>query len=253
MMGLLKAYFGERVLQSVGRVRRPPAASWPRRPSRRVQSGGDWQRLAALALLAAADQDEAARDRRPNGRRREARRLAAGRRLPDPVGRPRRQGVRAAALAALRGHNAARKKHRPETIGARTRATPRRCPTVSSAGQFRRRLLYVSFRPRRNADRSQAAARASRPSTSARWSADADPEVAASAGYLLALLGEPDGMPPLLRYWREHAESPSDWDRLGRIGQSPSPTIRNTSPCCGRSTTSSTSTTRASSTGRSAS
>jgi len=28
------------------------------------------------------------------------------------------------------------------------------------------------------------------------------------------LLGEPDGMEPLLKYWRENRKSSSDWDKL---------------------------------------
>ncbi len=43
---------------------------------------------------------------------------------------------------------------------------------------------------------------------------DSDAEVAACAGYLLVLLGESDGMEPLLRYWRQHAESRDEWSKL---------------------------------------
>jgi hypothetical protein len=35
--------------------------------------------------------------------------------------------------------------------------------------------------------------------------ADADPQVAAYAGYVLSLLGEPEGLEPLLKYWRERS------------------------------------------------
>jgi HEAT repeat protein/thiol-disulfide isomerase/thioredoxin len=42
---------------------------------------------------------------------------------------------------------------------------------------------------------------------------DSDPEVAATAGYLLALLGEPDGMDALIRYWRQHSENYSEWNK----------------------------------------
>ncbi|HEV3257074.1 MAG TPA: HEAT repeat domain-containing protein [Gemmataceae bacterium] len=43
---------------------------------------------------------------------------------------------------------------------------------------------------------------------------DRDPEVAACAGYLLAVLGEPNGLEPLVRYWRAHARQHSSWVRL---------------------------------------
>jgi HEAT repeat protein len=46
--------------------------------------------------------------------------------------------------------------------------------------------------------------------------ADADPQVAAYAGYVLALLGEPEGLEPLLKYWRERSLKKPDaaTDRL---------------------------------------
>jgi hypothetical protein len=42
---------------------------------------------------------------------------------------------------------------------------------------------------------------------------DKDPEIAARAGYLLALLGEADGMDALVNYWRAH-EADSNAQRL---------------------------------------
>jgi HEAT repeat protein len=44
--------------------------------------------------------------------------------------------------------------------------------------------------------------------------ADTDPITAAGAGYLLALLGDPAGLPALVRYWREWARDDGDWVRL---------------------------------------
>jgi HEAT repeat protein len=41
-----------------------------------------------------------------------------------------------------------------------------------------------------------------------------DPRTAALAGYLLALLDRDEGLPPLLRYWEEHARDNPDWMRL---------------------------------------
>ncbi len=43
---------------------------------------------------------------------------------------------------------------------------------------------------------------------------DSDPEVAASAGYLLALFGEPDGMEALLKYWKGQPKKYNQWSRL---------------------------------------
>ena len=67
---------------------------------------------------------------------------------------------------------------------------------------------------------------------------DANAEVAACAGYLMALLGDPAGMEPLVQYWRQHGEtraSGKNWS----IGRLPSATIRSIFPCCGKSTASS--------------
>src|SRR5207245_9261766 len=41
-----------------------------------------------------------------------------------------------------------------------------------------------------------------------------DSKVAAQAGYLLALLGRPEGLPSLLAYWRNRAANDPDWMRL---------------------------------------
>lgn len=41
-----------------------------------------------------------------------------------------------------------------------------------------------------------------------------DPHVAAQAGYLLALLGEPEGLPPLMAYWQNAAQREPAWSRL---------------------------------------
>jgi Cytochrome c554 and c-prime len=43
---------------------------------------------------------------------------------------------------------------------------------------------------------------------------DSNAEVAACAGYLMALLGDADRMEPLLQYWRRHGESSSEWRKL---------------------------------------
>src|SRR5262249_33638230 len=43
---------------------------------------------------------------------------------------------------------------------------------------------------------------------------DAHPRTAACAGYLLTLLEEPDGLGPLVSYWREYARADHEWQRL---------------------------------------
>jgi hypothetical protein len=43
---------------------------------------------------------------------------------------------------------------------------------------------------------------------------DANPRMAAQAGYLLALMKESDGLEPLVRYWRDHARTDDTWMRL---------------------------------------
>jgi hypothetical protein len=39
---------------------------------------------------------------------------------------------------------------------------------------------------------------------------DADPQVAACAGYILALFGEPEGLEPVMKYWRERSLNKPD-------------------------------------------
>ena len=43
---------------------------------------------------------------------------------------------------------------------------------------------------------------------------DPDPELAAYAGYVLALLGQTDGLPPLLAQWRSRRDQAALWDSL---------------------------------------
>jgi hypothetical protein len=43
---------------------------------------------------------------------------------------------------------------------------------------------------------------------------DPDFEVAAGAGYLLSVLGEPDGIEPLLKYWRRQQKSDTESSKL---------------------------------------
>ena len=42
----------------------------------------------------------------------------------------------------------------------------------------------------------------------------AEPDVAACAGYLLVLLGDADGMAPLLRFWRQQRADYNEWTSL---------------------------------------
>ena len=209
--GLMAAYVGK----SYGMSSDVPAAArreLAEAAKPRTTAGGDRQRLAALTLLAAALPDEAAE--------------AAARLADDPkLGAPLRtdafqvrllvlSGKEAppVALAALKGTEAARKKialkylvHGPAEL-------------ASLQSGFR---LYLDF------DRSFYSS-SSRdgtpiiPKPPAGVEAehvrplvgDSDAETAACAGYLLALLGEPDGMEPLLKYWRENRKSSSDWGKL---------------------------------------
>ena len=43
---------------------------------------------------------------------------------------------------------------------------------------------------------------------------DADPETAAFVGYLVVLLGDHDGLEPLLKYWREKQRDSDRWAKL---------------------------------------
>jgi hypothetical protein len=199
--GLLKTYLGERYYSSD----QPPSvrrelieAAKPR-----TEKGSDLQRMAALALIANAVPEEAA---------------AIGARLADDAAlsdslrtfafqmqllKGSSVEARKAAVEALKGSDVWRKKlaikylvHGPSAIFSISSGFFMSY-SYSSSSSFSRDSTPIIPKPPEGVEAKQV-----RP-----WLADSDPEVAAGAGYMLALLGEPEGIEPLLRYWRQQQKT----------------------------------------------
>jgi HEAT repeat protein/thiol-disulfide isomerase/thioredoxin len=174
----------------------------------RVASGSELRRLVALAVLSYADTDRAIEIARKmlsdpkagEGLRRDAFRLLL-------AIQPKKESVKQ-AVAALAGKDASRWELALEYLvhGGSEMQLLR-----DSIYFFRRgnTVIYSSnepvvTRPPEGLEPSHV-----RPLLS-----HADPLVAARAGYLLAILGEHDGLEPLLRYVRREAKQDSRWKQL---------------------------------------
>jgi HEAT repeat protein/thiol-disulfide isomerase/thioredoxin len=199
--GLLQAYLGERGYSGSNPASVPARAELVRAAKPRAMEGNEWQRLTALVLLADVEADEAAEvaakiaaeaDPTPAALRRDAFQimLATQNDVKMQMG---------AAVAALAGEDLERRKIALGmlVLGRNTLRTVR--------GEFY--LTSVSFDPsfgwRGNAEPIVPEAPPGLEAKHVRPLLDAaDAQTAAYAGYLLALLGERDGLEPLLRYWR---------------------------------------------------
>ena len=176
----------------------------------RTSSGSDRQRLVALTLLAAAAPEEAAEA---------AMRLAENKQLSDSlradafqvqlVVQAKKEATQT-ALAALKGSDAARKKTALKYL-------------VHGSSQLR--VLQNSIFLNGDFDvsgegRTSGTPIVPKPPAGVKVEdvrpllANSEPEIAACAGYLLVLLGDSDGMEPLLRYWRQQRASFNDWTSL---------------------------------------
>jgi hypothetical protein len=176
----------------------------------RTSSGSDRQRLVALTLLAAAAPEEAAEA---------AMRLAENKQLTDSlradafqvqlVVQAKKEATQT-ALAALKGSDAARKKTALKYL-------------VHGSSQLR--VLQNSIFLNGDFDvsgegRTSGTPIVPKPPAGVKVEdvrpllANSEPEIAACAGYLLVLLGDSDGMEPLLRYWRQQRASFNDWTSL---------------------------------------
>jgi hypothetical protein len=212
MMGLLQAYFGERYY-SQSEVSPAARRKLAEAAKRRVQSGGDLQRLVALLLLAAADQEQAAQTAAQMA---DDAKLAAWVRADAFQVQLAALGAkqsRAVALTALKDSDTVRKKIALKRLSHGQGSLAMLPPGLYLPGGLGgTSYSYHSARegkPIVPKPPPGIVAAHVRPLIT-----DADPEVAASAGYLLALLGEADGLPPLLKYWRQHGRKSEDWDRL---------------------------------------
>ena len=202
LQGLRYAYFGERYYvpsETPASTRRELV----RAAKLRVASGSELQRVVALALIADAARDEAAE--------------LAAKMADDPQLGPSlredafqlllatqtgAQRVKT-ALAALSGSDAKRKK---VALSALVNGG-------SGISSLRDHIYLMSVESSDfDGPRASNAPIVPKPPPGLKAEhvrpllKDPDPQVAASAGYLLALLGDPEGLPPLLRLWQQEGE-----------------------------------------------
>jgi HEAT repeat protein len=174
----------------------------------KAKDGSEMQRLVALAVLADASQDTAAEvaagvfddTAAPAALRRDAFQVMV-------LGRPKEEAMKA-AVGALAHPDPAVRRVAAEYLSLGPNALR----------QLRERHIYLGVSLPGN------------PSGKARYVpqvppgldkavlrdrlAERDPVTAAAAGYLLALLKDPAGLPVLIRYWREDARDDTEWGHL---------------------------------------
>jgi hypothetical protein len=207
--GLMAAYLGRRFYAPT-QVSASDRRELAKAAKPRALTGGDWQRRVALMLLATAAPDEAAETATKladDGKLDKALRADA---FQIRLITQSRDHATKLALGAIKGSDAARKKlalkylvhgaNELRSIGnglyqygemeAPFLNNPRGVPIVPKPPKG---VTAEDVRP---------------------LAGSADLETAASAGYLLALLGEPEGIGPLVQYWRQHEASSNQWRRL---------------------------------------
>ncbi|MEN6451702.1 MAG: HEAT repeat domain-containing protein [Thermoguttaceae bacterium] len=176
----------------------------------RTQSGGDWQRRAALALLATLAKEEAAETaakiaddpKASEGVRIDAFQVQLA---SQSDGQARRL-----AMAALRGNEPKRR-----TIGLRYLAHGSGALSTLPSGLMLMTLGYSWTSTNDGHPIVPQPPAGLKPEDVLGLMKDKDAETAANAGYLAVLLGRNDGMAPLLRYWQAGPErrDSSEWAR----------------------------------------
>ncbi len=176
----------------------------------RAISGTDWQRRTALAVLAYADRDEAAAT---------AMKLAADARLSDAVRSEAFQvqlltqsetEATQAALAELRAAAMPRKK----IALAYLAQGPKDFRSAASSRHWWFMNLGSSYSGTSNQPIVPEPPRGLKPADVRGLVKDADAETAAYAGYLAVLLGDREGIAPLLKYWRAEKRNSEQVTRL---------------------------------------
>ena len=208
--GLRRAYLGTRYYDS-SNITASDRRALSEDANPRTTSGTEIQRLAALVLLANVDAEEAAA---AAVRLADDQQLSAKVRLDafqvSLVVRPKKEAVQA-SISAMRKDDNERKKialqylvHGPNVLrslkdgfnlyGA--------IDSTSEVSYGEVKLIYP--KPPGGVEVAQILPLVH----------DSDPEIAACAGYLLALLDEPLGMDALLKYWKAQPKKSGEWHRL---------------------------------------
>jgi len=208
---LRQLYFGRRYYDpsrlSSATKKRLTAAAKPR-----ATDGPELQRLVALLLLASADLDAAAEiaktttenDTLPKSLRRDAFQILL---LTQSAA----DGRQTAVAALSRGA--------PET---RVVALRYLAGGASDLRELRERGYWININNPAIHESYSTSGEKIVPNPPAGLHADvlrpllsyADPDTTAYAGYLLSLLGERDGLPPLLKHWRDNQKNNDRWRRL---------------------------------------
>jgi HEAT repeat protein len=207
--GLMMAYLGRQYFAPT-QVPASDRRELAKAAKPRAILGGPWQRRVALVLLATAAPDEASEV---------AAKLADDAKLADPlradafqirmITQPGSEATKL-AVAAMKGSDPARKKlglkylvHGPNELRSMGHGLYLHGTMDASFYNNPRGVPIVPKPP------AGVAAEDVRP-----LAGSSDAETAASAGYLLAVMGEAEGIGPLVQYWRQHEASSNQWRRL---------------------------------------
>jgi len=208
VQALQAAYTAERYLHrsAMERIPRSAIRDLTEAAKQRVGKGSGLARMAALTILANVAPDEAGE-------------LAAGMADDRSLEAPLRHAAfqirlamqspnerRKAALAALGDQDPDRRKLALACLA--------RGPSHYVHGAFSLNNVEFSDPFSSDSERSASPTAGLKPDVLRPFLADPDPRVAADAGYLLALLGERDGLEPVLRYWRREDERGSETEKL---------------------------------------
>jgi HEAT repeat protein len=206
---LMVAYFGQEYYSS-SEMPASDRRDLAKAAKPRTEAGNELQRLVALALLAVAAGDDAAAA---------AARMGDDSKLSDSLRTDAFQiellarsapDARKLALAAMKGTNAGRKKLALVYL-------------IHGAGElgFLHQGIYLySLANTTDSSSSSGTPIVPKPPEGVTLEdvrplmSHADAQVAASAGYLAALLGDPAGLTPLLSHWRQRGEYSGDWKKL---------------------------------------
>jgi hypothetical protein len=176
----------------------------------RMETGGEWQRIAALALLMSVAQDEAAQAAVPMADNATLAESARSYAFQVQLLTQTSKEAREAALSAFKGTDTWRKKiairyitHGKRSLYALPYGFYMSYSYPESSG-FSRNGTPIVPKPPEGVDLARVRSLLS----------DPDPEISAGAGYILAVAGESDGIEPLLAYWRHQQKSDLETNKL---------------------------------------
>jgi HEAT repeat protein len=214
---LRRAYLGSRVMQNMGTISKAERKRLVSDASPRAQSGPEWQRLIALGLLLSADPEAAAASARAIIKDSKASR--ALRRDAFQVLLVSGESAQAVeeALKALGGHEPDFQRIALLFAVSDSAAlgTVREALHLNANTQvFTRMTAPLARSADTLSEPIRTLPKGLGPELLKPLLKSADEESAALAGFALTLLGDPEGLEPLLRYWRKQgAKGQSSWEK----------------------------------------